>query len=126
MSNTINSHIQNSRFLINEFRISQTDGQVHILNLNDYTLSRKGPRELGTELGYFDDETEKYLSKEYEGPLSVLLTKIKEDNNYNISVSDANTIADFLVVLFARNPDILPKTYNQTVIAKGLGMIMRK
>lgn len=81
MSNTINSHIQNSRFLINELRISQTDGQVHILNLNDYTLSRKGPRELGTELGYFDDETEKYLSKEYEGPLSVLLKKIKEDNN---------------------------------------------
>lgn len=81
MSNTINSHIQNSRFLINELRISQTDGQVHILNLNDYTLSRKGHRELGTELGYFDDETEKYLSKEYEGPLSVLLKKIKEDNN---------------------------------------------
>ena len=118
MSNTINSHIQNSRFLINEFRISQTDGQVHILNLNDYTLSRKGPR----ELGYFDDETEKYLSKEYEGPLSVLLKKIKEDNNYNITISDANTIADFLVLLFARNPDILSKTYNQTVIAKGLGI----
>ncbi len=122
MSNTINSHIQNSRFLINEFRISQTDGQVHILNLNDYTLSRKGPRELGTELGYFDDETEKYLSTKYEGPLSVLLSKIKADNNYNITVDDANTIADFLVVLFARNPDILPKTYNQTVIAKGLGI----
>ena len=80
MSNTINSHIQNSRFLINEFRISQTDGQVHILNLNDYTFSRKGPRELGTELRYFDDDTEKYLSTKYEGPLSVLLSKIKADN----------------------------------------------
>lgn len=122
MSNTINSHIQNSRFLINEFRISQTDGQVHILNLKDYTFSRKGPRELGTELGYFDDDTEKHLSMKYEGPLSVLLSKIKADNNYNITVDDANTIADFLVVLFARNPDILPKTYNQTVIAKGLGI----
>ena len=118
----VDSHIINSRFLIDQFRISPTDGQVFTLNLKNLKLSRKGPKELGVEFGYYDDDAEQYLSHEYEGPLSQLLHRIIDDNDYQLSQDERDLIADFLVVMYARNPDILPKTYAKSILAKELNI----
>ena len=119
---SINSHIINSKFIMKQFKISSTDGQVHILDMSNLKLSRKGPGELGTEEGYYDDETEKYLSDLYEGPLSRLLKILINNPDYDFNQDDCNLIGDFLVALYARDPDILPKTYEKTVVAKGLNI----
>lgn len=119
---SVNSHIINSKFIMKQFKISSIDGQVHILDMTNLKLSRKGPGELGTEEGYYDDETEKYLSDLYEGPLSRLLEILINNPDYDLNQDDCNLIGDFLVALYARDPDILPKTYEKTVIAKGLNI----
>lgn len=118
----VESHIINSWFLIDKFRISHNDGQVFTLNLKDLKLSRKGPKELGTEFGYYNDDVEKYLSSKYEGPFSQLLNKIIDNNDYQLSQDDCDLIADFLVALYVRNPDILPKTYAKSILAKTLNI----
>lgn len=105
-----------------QFKISPKDGQVHILDMKNLKLSRKGPGELGTEEGYYDDTTEKYLSDLYEGPVSRLLDLLINNPDYDLKQDDCNLIGDFLVALYARDPDILPKTYEKTVIAKGLNI----
>lgn len=119
---SVNSHIINSKFIMKQFKISSTDGQVHSLDMTNLKLSKKGPGELGTEEGYYDDETEKYLSDLYEGPLSKLLETLINNPYHDLSQYDCNLIGDFLVALYARDPDMLPKTYKKTVIAKGLNI----
>lgn len=119
----VKSHIINSKFIIEKFRISETDGQVYTLNLVDLKLSRKGPAELGTEYGYYSDSTEKNLSDKYEGPMSQLFKRVIDNNEYDFVQTDCNLIGDFLVALYARNPDILPKTYSKS-IAKPLSIII--
>ena len=64
----------------------------------------------------------KYLSDLYEGPLSKLLETLINNPYHDLSQYDCNLIGDFLVALYARDPDILPKTYKKTVIAKGLNI----
>lgn len=105
-----------------QFKISSTDGQVHSLDMTNLKLSKKGLGELGTEEGYYDDETEKYLSDLYEGPLSKLLETLINNPYHDLSQYDCNLIGDFLVALYARDPDMLQKTYKKTVIAKGLNI----
>ena len=64
----------------------------------------------------------KYLSDLYEGPLSKLLETLINNPYHDLSQYDCNLIGDFLVALYARDPDMLPKTYKKTVIAKGLNI----
>ena len=120
----IRSHVQNSRFIIKRFRISNTNGCVKVLNLKDGTILEKGPMEIGTQNDYFDEETEQFLSNRYESPFAAVVNSIENDCKNGVYNTFSNEFIDaakrFLIMLFIRKPEILDKSFDSTKIAKFL------
>ena len=122
----IRSHIQNSKFIIKKFKISDSNGCVRVLSTLDGSISNKGPMELGTQDDYYDSDTEQYLSNNYESPFAAIVNHLLECEKNNLSIilagQDIETIKKFLVMLFVRKPSLLDESYNKTTIAKALGI----
>ena len=123
---SIRSHVQNSKFIIKRFKISDSNGNVRALDLNDWTIKDKGPMETGTIEDYFDENAEQFLSQKYEGPVGKIVSNVIKANengtSYTVSVGDIENLKKFLMMLFLRNPAILDSSYDKTVLAKQFGL----
>lgn len=102
-----------------QFKISSTDGQIHSLDMTNLILSKKGPGELETEEGYYDDETEKYLSDLYEGPLSKLLETLINNPYHDLSQYDCNLIGIFLLLCMLEILICCQKHIKKQLLLKG-------
>lgn len=123
----MDSHVLNSKSIIKNFKISETNGNVYSLNLNTWEIEdKKGPNGIGTILDYFDKETEDYLSKNVERPLGLIVKKLKENelnkNVFTLNENEIDHIRNFLTVLLCREPSIIEKTYEKSLIVKELGI----
>lgn len=108
----MNSHIQLPCFIIRNFAISPTDGNVHALDLKSGRIFKKTPRKLGTEENYYDREVEDYFSKTFEKPLGDLIARVekchrKPGESTNITLDDYMTVGRFMVMLLVRDPALL-------------------
>lgn len=70
-----NSHVQLPRSVLQQF--ADPSGRVFYLNLETGHIGMTGPRKLGTELGYYSDAFEEYLSKEIESPFGSLAERVR-------------------------------------------------
>jgi len=131
MAKKIDSHVQISKAIIKEFRLSKDDGNVYALNLKTRKISVKGPRKIGTINGYYNAEVEKELSDIYETPVGNIIKTLKDVygclviNKPIPSVLDSdveNFLIRFQFKLMSRDPSILEGSYEKSVIAKGLGI----
>ena len=131
MAKKIDSHVQISKAIIKEFRLSKDDGNVYALNLKTLKISVKGPRKIGTINGYYNAEVEKELSDIYETPVGNIIKTLKDvygclvTNKPIASVLDSdveNFLIRFQFKLMSRDPSILEGSYEKSVIAKGLGI----
>ena len=122
----IRSHVQNSKFIIKQFKISDSNGCVRALNILDGSISDKGPMEIGTQIDYYDSDTEQYLSNNYESPFALVVNKFLnceiDELSPTFSENDIQSVKKFLIMLFIRKPSLLDESYDKTVIAKALGI----
>lgn len=104
----INSHVQNSKVVINQFSISNKDGRVSTLNLKNGIIGKSSPKNIETKFGYYDDIAEQLLSSKIETPMGIIIKKLKEieklDRCVNFSDKEIGQISSFIIVLFLRSP----------------------
>lgn len=127
MGKKIDSHVQNSRTIIKNFKKSEEDGNTCALDLTTWKIDEKrGPSKIGIIYGYFNKETELFLSSKYETPIGNAVKRIKEfESNNTIELLTASEILDikrYLAMLMVREPSLIEKTVAKTIIAKELGI----
>lgn len=71
-------------------------GKVDYLDLDDYCLHARGPKQLGVQEGYFSEEMEQYLCRQIEQPFSILVADVNAflvENSEAVVISDAVELA---------------------------------
>lgn len=113
-----NSHVQLPKFIIKQFAVSEKDGRVETLNLEDGTIKKQAPKNIGICSDYFDKETEVWLSRKYEAPFASIIDKLKKAEKENLSINlskeDLNTINSFIGSLFLRKPYIVNRVNDRS------------
>ena len=122
----IDSHVQLSRLVIKEFKISETNGNTYVLDIPNNSIYEKGPSRIGIIKSYYDKSTEKYLSDKYETPMGQIIKELKDweitDSANLLNEQQIKVISEFLTVLFVREPSLIDKTVEKTIFAKALGI----
>lgn len=123
----IDSHVQNSRTIIKNFRKSDEDGNTYALNLKTWEIDdKKGPSKIGVIYGYYDSNTEEFLSSKYETPIGNIVKKLQgweaQNTVSSLTASEITDIGRFLTMLMAREPSMIDQAVAKTVIAKELGL----
>lgn len=125
--NKVDSHVQNSRTIIKNFRKSVEDGNTYALNLKTWNIDeKKGPSKIGIIYGYYNKDTEDFLSAKYETPVGNVIKILQgweEEKTCGLLTNEQQIdIARFLTMLMVREPSMIDKTEAKTVIAKELGI----
>ncbi len=122
----MNSHVQISKCIIKQFRISDSDGKCWALDLKTKNIIALGTKKIGTDPGYYDDDTEIYLSSKYETGMGNLIAFLKQQYDQNLSfvLSDEqiDILAKFLTELLARDPVVHKGTEEKAVLSKLAGI----
>jgi hypothetical protein len=87
----VNSHIQITKSLLRGFS-HDTDGgeKVYYLDLSDNAIKEEKIKTLGTEYGYYNEDIEKFLSKEVEckiGDISKLFKDFSKQKNKQLIIT---------------------------------------
>jgi hypothetical protein len=121
----MDSHVQISKCLIKQFRISDSDGRCWALDLNTKNIVRLGTKKIGIDPNYYNDDTEKYLSSKYETEMGNLIADLKQKydqkDSFILTNEQIDVIAKFLTELQSRDPVVHKETEDKAVIAKLVG-----
>lgn len=82
---SVDSHIQIPKFILKQFCVPDKSGRVYNLRLQEKKIYLTGPSKLGTESGYYSEDTEQYFNQGFETPFSKLAASVRHfinsDNN---------------------------------------------
>ncbi len=106
---SVNSHIQVPNFILKNFR--DKSGKVNHLDLEKLQIRACGSKDLGTEYGYYSDEIESLLNKEFENPFSKVISDIKgflkEPQNGLLLPSDFDDVCKRYITISSSRSDLL-------------------
>ena len=130
---SIKSHIQIPISIIKSFshtqKVVSTDGKintsqfVYTLKYGESSVESVGIKDYGSQLGYFNEEIEKLLGKEYETPLGETKKKVLDfaagkTKTVDITPKDFLTLKNYFKVLLYRNEHFFKIYKEESVFAK--------
>lgn len=68
-----NSHIQCSKFIIKQFNICKSNGNVYTLDLTNGSIEERSSNQIGTSIDYYNEFTENLLSTKIEASMGSIL-----------------------------------------------------
>lgn len=104
----MNSHKQLPKFILKIFTDTGCDkGKLFCYNVLDRTFSVTSPKLFNAEPDYYSEKMEQQLSKSFERPLGILVSRLKEVFNSQqiiLNRKEVQTIYNYLYMLLARSP----------------------
>ena len=113
--NRIKSHIQMPRFMLERFENSKHE--LYYLNIQSKErVSRGHAKSINSELGYYDEYTERILDKSIETPFSQLLSKTDLTTGFCITEDIEKIVKRFYSSLLVRDPSMIKAIDSKSIM----------
>lgn len=122
----MNSHLQIPQLILKKFRHREIEiynghetklEKVYYLDLQKKIIDSEKVRLLLAVEGYYSDETEDFLNREIEGPISITINKVLESES-TFTESDYHNVLDYVFYSVARSKRLLEKIENDAYLKR--------
>lgn len=123
----INSHIQITKSLLRNFSHRTNEGEkVYYLDLLDNQIKEEKVKKLGTELGYYSEEVEKYLNEKVENKIGDVAKRFRDFskqkiNELIVTEEDQESIKQFFKYSMIRSGAVIKAANKASYISSFFG-----